>query len=79
MHGFWKKNANALKDLCSKLISASGKGGPTEAMADALAEAVAGASGVVSVADELKKLKELLDSGVISQEEFDGQKKKLLE
>jgi hypothetical protein len=32
-----------------------------------------------SVADELKKLKELLDQGVITQEEFDTQKKKLLE
>ena len=29
-------------------------------------------------ADELKKFKELLDSGVISQEEFDAKKKQLL-
>ena len=28
--------------------------------------------------DELKKYKELLDSGVISQEEFDAKKKQLL-
>jgi predicted Zn-dependent peptidase len=33
---------------------------------------------VASVADELKKLKELLDSGVLTQAEFDAQKKKLL-
>ena len=32
----------------------------------------------VSSADELKKFKELLDSGVISQEEFDAKKKQLL-
>jgi hypothetical protein len=32
----------------------------------------------ISIADELKKLKELLDQGVISQDEFDVQKKKLL-
>jgi len=32
----------------------------------------------VSAADELKKFKELLDSGVISQEEFDAKKKQLL-
>ena len=32
----------------------------------------------VSVADELKKFKELLDIGVITQEEFDQKKKKLL-
>ena len=31
-----------------------------------------------SNADELKKYKELLDSGVISQEEFDAKKKQLL-
>lgn len=32
-----------------------------------------------SVADELKKLKALLDDGVITQDEFDTQKKKLLQ
>ena len=32
----------------------------------------------VSAADELRKFKELLDSGVISQEEFDAKKKQLL-
>lgn len=32
----------------------------------------------LSIADELKKLKELLDSGIITQEEFDAQKAKLL-
>ena len=32
----------------------------------------------VSSADELKKFKELLDSGVITQEEFDAKKKQLL-
>ena len=32
----------------------------------------------VSAADELKKYKELLDSGVISQDEFDAKKKQLL-
>ena len=31
-----------------------------------------------SAADELKKFKELLDSGIISQEEFDAKKKQLL-
>jgi len=33
---------------------------------------------VVSNADELKKYKDLLDSGVITQEEFDTKKKQLL-
>ncbi len=31
-----------------------------------------------SSADELKKFKELLDSGIITQEEFDAKKKQLL-
>jgi len=31
-----------------------------------------------SVADEIKKLKELLDSGALTQAEFDLQKRKLL-
>ena len=31
-----------------------------------------------SNADELKKFKELLDSGIITQEEFDAKKKQLL-
>ena len=32
----------------------------------------------MSIADELKKLKDLLDSGVLNQEEFDNQKSKIL-
>lgn len=32
----------------------------------------------VSTADELKKIKELLDMGIITQEEFDAKKKQLL-
>lgn len=32
-----------------------------------------------SIGDEIKKLKELLDAGVLTQAEFDAQKKKLLE
>lgn len=35
-------------------------------------------TGTASVADELKKLKELLDAGAITQEEYDQQKKKIL-
>ena len=54
--------------------------GTTEAMADAISKAVgqANAGGGGSVADELKKMKELLDSGVLSQEEFDEQKKRIM-
>ena len=38
----------------------------------------AAASAPVSAADELKKFKELLDMGAITQEEFDAKKKQLL-
>lgn len=46
-----------------------------------LAEKTKGATpseSVLSATDELKKYKELLDSGVITQEEFDAKKKQLL-
>ena len=36
------------------------------------------ANEAVSAADELKKFKELLDSGIITQDEFDAKKKQLL-
>lgn len=80
IHGFWKKKANEIKDICSKHISSNTQRGTTEAMADAISKAVgqANGGGAISVADELKKMKELLDSGVLSQEEFDEQKKKLM-
>jgi hypothetical protein len=37
-----------------------------------------GQAPTLDVADEIKKLKSLLDSGAITQTEYDGQKKKLL-
>ena len=36
------------------------------------------ATSAPSAADELKKFKDLLDSGIITQEEFDEKKKQLL-
>lgn len=39
---------------------------------------VAPANSVISDADEIKKFKELLDSGIITQAEFDAKKKQLL-
>lgn len=80
IHGFWKKKATKIKDICSKHISLNAQRGTTEAMADAISKAVgqANAGGGGSVADELKKMKELLDSGVLSQEEFDEQKKRIM-
>ena len=46
---------------------------------NAIVSAVDGSkSSGVSVADELNKLKELLDIGILTQEEFDNQKNKLI-
>lgn len=49
-----------------------------EEWAEEQKKASAPASAPVSAADELKKFKELLDSGIITQEEFDAKKKQLL-
>jgi hypothetical protein len=42
-------------------------------------QAGAASAPVASVADEIKKLKQLLDSGAITKEEYDSRKKKLLD
>lgn len=60
--GFWKKDANEIQKLCTEHISES------SFRSDA----------PVSVADELIKLKELLDNGVLTQAEFEVQKNKIL-
>lgn len=49
-----------------------------EEWAEEQKKASAPESAPVSAADELKKFKELLDMGVITQEEFDAKKKQLL-
>ena len=82
VHGFSKGTANKIKQDCAKYISMNSQRGTTEALASAIASAVGNVKGgggqQLSVADELKKMKELLDGGVISQSEYDDQKAKLL-
>ncbi|MCM4160693.1 SHOCT domain-containing protein [Antarcticibacterium flavum] len=68
VHGFWKKEANEIKALCAKYINAyNNRSTPGSS------------SPVFSIADELTKLKSLLDQGVITAEEFEKQKQKLLQ
>lgn len=74
IRGFWKKEAQKIKDLCAKYIEATNKKNSNEA----LANAIESSRGKYSVADELSKLKNLLDQKVLSQEEFDEQKRRLL-
>ena len=63
-----------LLNLISSLL-VLGKQPVIDGMAAAPAEPAAAGAGT---ADELKKFKVLLDSGVITQEEFDAKKKELL-
>lgn len=42
-------------------------------------QSTAGSPPVASVADEIKKLKQLMDSGAITKEEYEARKKKLLD
>ena len=58
-------NAKAVTDAINGLIKNRNKGTTI-------------VNNAVSEADELKKYKELLDSGIITQEEFDAKKKALL-
>lgn len=80
VNGFWKKKANTIKQLCSKNISANTQKGTNEAMADAISKAVgnAQANSKSNLASELRELKGLVDEGLITQDEFDERKKKLM-
>ncbi len=77
VHGFSKRSADQIKALCSTQIIANSPRGSTQAMAEILGKAVSG-NKETSVADEIRKLKSLVDEGMLSAEEFDAQKKKLL-
>lgn len=87
------QNQNAMNDtnrilFCSGMFSFAKTNAFAETIADQIreaynqyqttAEAVNAVPTGISVADELKKYKELLDSGIITQEEFDAKKKQLL-
>ena len=65
------KNRNEIHEVVSQLLVDRQKQTTTPAPSTAPASSV-------SNADELKKYKELLDSGIITQEEFDAKKKQLL-
>ena len=71
---------NATEDVnkCPKCHSTDCHILTDEEWAEEQKKASAPASAPVSAADELKKFKELLDMGVITQEEFDAKKKQLL-
>ena len=79
-HGFSKNEVKAIKQICSEKILSNSPLSQTEIIANAISS-VGGSNrntGQISVADELKKLKELLDAGILTQAEFTAQKTKLL-
>ena len=65
------KNRNEIYEVVSKLLVERQNQAPKSAAAVVNAPSA-------SNADELKKFKDLLDAGIISQEEFDAKKKQLL-
>ena len=79
-HGFTKNEVKEIKQICSEKILATSPRSQSSMIADVISTAVSNNSNNTgfSVADELKKMKELLDCGVINQTEFDEQKAKLL-
>lgn len=81
VHGFSKRAANAIKQSCSQYISLNSQRGTSENLAAAIATAIGnvqGGNSGSSLADELKKMKDLLDNGVLTQAEYEDQKRNLL-
>jgi len=81
--GFGSQTFDAAKDENSVIVR-KGKEAPFLALRAAIEEAIAirhappPTAASASVADELKKLKELHDAGVLTDEQFEAQKNKLL-
>jgi len=86
IRGFSKSAANEIVYLCKEFITMNTQRDRSDAVVDAInrnKEAIVGAigtgsSGGLSIADELGKLKDLLDNGLITRDEFDQQKRKLM-
>lgn len=90
IHAFKKKNANQIKQLCEEFISRNSQRGIGDVMGSAITDALEKHSAVMTTSahtyapvvnsktQELRELKELLDDGIITQEEFFAQKQKIL-
>lgn len=79
-HGFTKNTANTIKQICSGKISANSPRSQTEIIANAISNAagITKNNTQVNIADEIIKLKNLLEMGIITEQEFTDQKNKLL-
>ncbi len=80
IHGFSKKNARLIKEICTYYMTLASRSSPNNSSSDS--KAYFGDSinrnSHFTTADELVKLKNLLDDGAISQKEFDQLKKRLI-
>jgi hypothetical protein len=77
-HGFTKTEVSEIKQICSAKIAAGSPQGQRGFVASASSSAAGKNTDQVSVADELIKLKALLDGGILTPDEFNDQKAKLL-
>ena len=75
VHGFGKKESEKIRQLCMENVMANSQKKTSEAVFDALKNS---REPQMSVADELQKLKNLVDAGILTQTEFDVQKAKIL-
>lgn len=75
VHGFVKKDADQIRQICMANIMANTQRRTSQAMSNALQNS---RSPQISVADELQKLKNLVDAGILTPSEFEDQKAKLL-
>ena len=69
--GFWKKTAHEIKEVCTQFITQQKQGVFSK-------PGFSPSTGTKSISEELIQLQELTHQGVITQEEFELLKKKLL-
>lgn len=79
-HGFTKNEVSEIKEICSAKIAASNLQSQRGLGGNVFSSAAAATKNTepISIADELTKLKGLLDGGILSQDEFMELKAKLL-
>lgn len=75
VHGFGKKEADQIRKICMANVMANTQKTSSREMLEALKNS---RGPHISVADELQKLKNLVDSGILTQAEFENQKEKIL-
>ncbi|KAA6340928.1 hypothetical protein EZS27_011233 [termite gut metagenome] len=79
VHGMSKKRADKIKQLSHDYVAKNTQRGVMETLANSLRNGSGGNNAQQSNrADELLKFKQLYDQGVISEEEFNNEKKRLL-